>query len=433
MNVLEKQFKLRENGSDVKTELMAGVTTFMTMAYIIFVNPTILSAAGMPFGSLMSATCFSAAFATLVMAFFANYPIALAPGMGLNAFFAFTVVLGMGVSWQTALAAVFIEGIIFIVLTLTKVREEVIKAVPQELKIGITAGIGLFITFLGLQGAGIVVANKAVLVSFCDFKSSPAAALALGGVALMALFESLKVRGGILFSILAVTAAGIPLGITELPASFAAAPPSLSPILMKMDFSQLLLPKFWIIVFTFFFVDFFDTVGAIIGFSQRTGLTDAEGHIPGAGRILMADAVGTTVGAMLGTSTVTTFIESASGIEQGGRTGLTALTVAALFIAASFLSPLVSAVPACATAPALIIVGVYLMMSIKNLCFDDWSSFFPALTAFFVMPFAYSISAGMEFGTYGLVLLKILTGRGRELHPFMYVIALVFLINRICL
>lgn len=398
MNVLEKQFKLRENGSDVKTELMAGVTTFMTMAYIIFVNPTILSAAGMPFGSLMSATCFSAAFATLVMAFFANYPIALAPGMGLNAFFAFTVVLGMGVSWQTALAAVFIEGILFIVLTLTKVREEVIKAVPQELKIGITAGIGLFITFLGLQGAGIVVANKAVLVSFCDFKSSPAAALALGGVALMALFESLKVRGGILFSILAVTAAGIPLGITELPASFAAAPPSLSPILMKMDFSQLLLPKFWIIVFTFFFVDFFDTVGA-----------------------------------MLGTSTVTTFIESASGIEQGGRTGLTALTVAALFIAASFLSPLVSAVPACATAPALIIVGVYLMMSIKNLCFDDWSSFFPALTAFFVMPFAYSISAGMEFGTYGLVLLKILTGRGRELHPFMYVIALVFLINRICL
>ncbi|WP_279008055.1 NCS2 family permease [Synergistes jonesii] len=425
----ERQFKLAENGTSVRTELLAGLTTFMTMAYIIFVNPGILSATGMPFGPLLVATCLGSAFATLLMAFLANYPFALAPGMGLNAFFAFAVVIGMKLPWQVALAAVFIEGVIFIVLTLTKVREGIVNSMPKSLKIGISAGIGLFITFIGLQSATIIVNNDAVLLGLTPLRANPPALLSLAGLILMVVLEARKVTGGILIGIIVITIVGIPLGITKMPEGVVSMPPSLSPIFCKMDFSLIAKPEFWVVVFTFFFVDFFDTVGTLIGVSNRVDMLDENGRLPRASQALMSDAVGTVAGAVLGTSTVTTFVESASGVEQGGRTGLTALTVAVLFLLAMFFSPLISIVPACATAPALIMVGGYMMMGFKDLNYGDWTEFFPAIIAFFMMPFSYSIATGIEFGIVSYVLLKLLTGRGKELNCLMYVLVVLFVLN----
>lgn len=425
----ERQFKLAENGTSVRTELLAGLTTFMTMAYIIFVNPGILSATGMPFGPLLVATCLGSAFATLLMAFLANYPFALAPGMGLNAFFAFAVVIGMKLPWQVALAAVFIEGVIFIVLTLTKVREEVVNSMPKSLKIGISAGIGLFITFIGLQSATIIVNNDAVLLGLTPLRANLPALLSLAGLILMVVLEARKVTGGILIGIIVITIVGIPLGITKMPEGVVSMPPSLSPIFCKMDFSLIAKPEFWVVVFTFFFVDFFDTVGTLIGVSNRVNMLDENGRLPRASQALMSDAVGTVAGAVLGTSTVTTFVESASGVEQGGRTGLTALTVAVLFLLAAFFSPLISIVPPCATAPALIMVGGYMMMGFKDLNYGDWTEFFPAIIAFFMMPFSYSIATGIEFGIVSYVLLKLLTGRGKELNWLMYVLVVLFVLN----
>ena len=425
----ERQFKLAENGTSVRTELLAGLTTFMTMAYIIFVNPGILSATGMPFGPLLVATCLGSAFATLLMAFLANYPFALAPGMGLNAFFAFAVVIGMKLPWQVALAAVFIEGVIFIVLTLTKVREGIVNSMPKSLKIVISAGIGLFITFIGLQSATIIVNNDAVLLGLTPLRANPPALLSLAGLILMVVLEARKVTGGILIGIIVITIVGIPLGITKMPEGVVSMPPSLSPIFCKMDFSLIAKPEFWVVVFTFFFVDFFDTVGTLIGVSNRVDMLDENGRLPRASQALMSDAVGTVAGAVLGTSTVTTFVESASGVEQGGRTGLTALTVAVLFLLAMFFSPLISIVPACATAPALIMVGGYMMMGFKDLNYGDWTEFFPAIIAFFMMPFSYSIATGIEFGIVSYVLLKLLTGRGKELNCLMYVLVVLFVLN----
>ena len=426
----EKQFKLSEHGTDVRTEILAGITTFMTMAYIIFVNPGILSTTGMPFGSLLVATCLGASLATFLMAFLANYPFALAPGMGLNAFFAFTVVLGMKIPWQVALAAIFIEGVIFILLTCTKVREEVVNSIPKTLKIGVSAGIGIFITFIGLQSAGLVVANPAVLVGLSPLRSNAGGLLALAGLLLMVTLETRRVTGGILIGIVAVTLAGIPLGITKMPAGIVSMPPALSPIFMKMDFSMIAQPTFWVIVLTFFFVDFFDTVGTLVGVASRADMLDKDGRLPKASQALMSDAIGTTAGAVLGTSTVTTFVESASGVEQGGRTGLTALTVGILFLLATFFSPLIAIVPACATAPALIMVGGYMMMGFKDMDFSDWTEFFPAIIAFFMMPFAYSIAAGIEFGIVSYVALKLLMGRGKEVNWLLYVLAVLFILNR---
>ena len=426
---LEKQFKLAENGTDIRTELLAGLTTFMTMAYIIFVNPGILSATGMPFGSLLVATCVGSAFATVLMAFLANYPFALAPGMGLNAFFTFAVVLGMKLPWQVALAAVFVEGIIFIVLTLTKVREAVVNSMPKSLKIGVSAGIGLFITFIGLQSAKIIVDNEAVLVGLTSLRDNVPAILAIAGLLLMVVLEAHKVTGGILIGIIAVTIAGIPFGVTKMPEGVISMPPSIAPIFCKMDFSLIATPQFWVIVFTFFFVDFFDTIGTLVGVANRVNMLDEKGNLPRARHALMADAVGTVAGAALGTSTVTTFVESASGVEQGGRTGLTALTVAVLFLLATFLSPLIAIVPSCATAPALIMVGGYMMMGFKDLEYSDWTEFFPAIIAFFMMPLAYSIATGIEFGVVSYVLLKILTGRAKEVNWLLYVLVILFVLN----
>ena len=430
MSWFEKQFKLKENNTDVKTEILAGLTTFMTMAYIVFVCPEMLSKTGMPFGAVLTATCVGAAFGTFLMAILANYPFALAAGVGLIPFFTYSVVLGMGIPWQTALTAVFIEGILFIILTLTKVREEAVNSLPKTLKIGIAAGIGLFITFIGLQNAGIVVKNDAVLVSITNLRSNVPALLALAGLILMVALEVKKVRGGILIGIAAVTVVAIPLGVTTMPTAIFSMPPSVAPIFWKMDFSGIMNPNFWIVVLTFFFVDFFDTVGTLVGVSSRAKMLDKDGNLPRATQAFMADAVGTVAGAVLGTSTVTTYVESASGVEQGGRTGLTALTVAALFLLAMFFNPLISVVPACATAPALMMVGCYMMMGFEDLVFDDWTEFFPALMAFLIMPFAYSIAAGIEFGIVSYVILKIVTGKSKDIHWIMYVLATLFILNR---
>lgn len=429
-SMLENRFHLREAGTDVRTEILAGITTFMTMAYIVFVNPGILQNAGMPFGALMTATCLASALATFLMAFMANYPIALAPGMGLNAFFAFGVVLGMGISWQVALAAIFIEGVIFILLTLTKVRETIVNGFPKSLKIGISTGIGLFIAFIGLQSAGVIVKNDAVLVGLGDLRKIEVL-LAFGGFFVMVALEARKVKGSILWGILAVTAAAVALDITKMPDGVVSMPPSVMPVFGKMDFSGLANPNFWIVVFSFFFVDFFDTVGTLVGVTNRAGMLDPEGRLPRAREALLADAIGTTAGAVLGTSTVTSYVESASGVEQGGRTGLTAFVTGVLFLLALFFSPIVSIVPACATAPALVLVGIFMMASLKDLDFSDWTNFVPACVALFTMPFAYSIAHGIEFGIISFTVLKILSGKAKEVSPIMFVLTLLFIAKEI--
>ena len=435
---LEKQFKLSERKTDVRTEVIAGITTFMTMAYIIFVNPSLLSQAGMPFDALMVSTCLAAAFATVLMAFFANYPVALASGMGLNAFFAFSVVLGMGISWQTALAAVFVEGVIFIVLTLTKLRESVVNGIPMSLKHGISAGIGLFIAFIGFQSAGLVVDNPATLVGAASFKDNIPGLLAIAGLVIIGALEAFKVRGAILWGIIATTVLAIPFGVAKMPEALFSAPPSIAPIFMQMDFSGLgfnladpAVANFWIVVFTFFFVDFFDTIGTLVGVSSRANLLDERGRLPKAREALLADAIGTSAGAMLGVSTVTSYVESASGIGVGGRTGLTALVTAALFLFAIFFSPLVSIVPACATAPALIFVGVYMMMGITNIAFDDWTELLPSIMAVFAMPFAYSIASGIEYGVITYAAVKLLSGRAKDVSAIMWFLAVVFIAKEI--
>jgi len=429
-SLLENRFHLKEAGTDVKTEVLAGITTFMTMAYIIFVNPGILQNAGMPFGALMTATCLASALATFLMAIMANYPIALAPGMGLNAFFAFSVVLGMGISWQVALAAIFVEGVLFILLTLTKVRESVVNGIPKSLKIGISTGIGLFIAFIGLQSAGIIVKNDAVLVGLGNMKSVEVL-LAFLGFFIMAALEARRVKGSILWGILIITGIAVFLGVAKAPEGFVSAPPSIMPIFMKMDFSGLMNPNFWIVVFSFFFVDFFDTVGTLVGVTNRAGMLDSEGRLPRAREALMADAIGTTAGAVLGTSTVTSYVESASGVEQGGRTGLTALVTGILFLLALFFSPIVSIVPACATAPALVLVGIFMMASLKDLDFSDWTDFVPASVAIFVMPFSYSIAHGIEFGIISFVALKILGGKAKDVSPIMLALGVLFVAKEI--
>ena len=426
--MFEKLFGIRKAGSTVRTEIMAGLTTFMTMGYIIFVNPGIMADAGLPFDAVMVATCLASALGTALMAFLANYPIALSCGMGLNAFFAYTVVLTMKISWQVALAAIFIEGVIFILLTLTKIRESVVNGIPKSLKVGIAAGIGFFIALIGFKGAGIVVANPATLVALGDLTSKPAL-IAIFGFLITVMLECYHVKGAILWGILAATAASVPAGLSKVPESFISLPPSIMPIFMKMDFSMIGSATFWGIVFTFFFVDFFDTVGTLVGVSMRAGLLDENGNLPRARQALLADAIGTSAGAVLGVTTITSFVESASGVEQGGRTGLTSLTVAVMFLLAMFFSPLVSMVPGAATAPALIIVGIYMMMSLRDLDFSNFSDAIPAAVAVFIMPYTYSIGNGIEFGTLTFVAVKLLTGKAKEISPVLWLLAVLFLLK----
>ena len=427
--MFEKYFSLKQNKTTVRTEILAGLTTFMTMAYILAVNPDILSATGMDKNALFTATALSALIATLVMALVAKLPFALAPGMGLNAFFAFTVVLGMGHSWQFALTAVFLEGIIFLLLTLFNIRELIVNSIPLALKHAISAGIGLFIAFIGLQNAGIIVNNDAVLVGLGEM-GSPAVLIALGGIVLTAVLLALKVKGALLIGIFSATVAGLPFGVTNMPeGSLVSAPPSLEPIFFKFDFSQVFTFDMMIVLFTFLFVDMFDTVGTLVGVSSKAGMLDKDGKVPRAKQALFADAIGTTAGAILGTSTVTTYVESASGVAEGGKTGLTSLSTAAFFAIALFLAPLFLMVPAAATAPALVLVGFFMMTPILNINFGDYTESIPAFLAIIIMPLTYSIAEGIVFGMLSYVLLKILTGKAKDLTIVMVVLAMLFILK----
>lgn len=426
--MLDNFFKIRESGSTVKTELLAGLTTFMTMAYILAVNPQILSATGMDPSAVFTATALSALVATLVMALVARLPFALAPGMGLNAFFAYGVVLGMGYSWQLALTAVFLEGILFMVLTLLNVRELIVNSIPMPLKHAVSAGIGLFIAFIGLQNAGMIINDDAVLVGMGDLKTAPVL-LMLAGVVLTAALLALKVRGALLIGIFAVTLAGIPFEVTRVPdgAALVSLPPSLAPVFWKFDFSRILGFDMLVILFTFLFVDMFDTIGTLVGVSDKAGMLDKDGRIPHAKGAFFADAVGTTAGAVFGTSTVTTYVESASGVAEGGRTGLTALSVAALFGLSLFFAPLFIMVPAAATAPALILVGFFMMSPVLKIDFEDIGQAFPAFVTMVMMPLTYSIAHGIVFGMLAYVLVQILTGNTKRLSPVMIILAILFI------
>lgn len=425
--MLEKFFKLKEHKTDVKTEIIAGITTFMTMAYILAVNPGILSTTGMDKNAIFTATALSAVVATLVMALWAKLPFALAPGMGLNAFFAFTVVIGMGHSWQFALTAVFIEGIIFLILTAFNIRELIVNAIPINLKHAISAGIGLFIAFIGLQNAGIIVKSDATMVTLGSM-GSHAVWVAAFGLILTGVLLALKVKGALLIGIFLSAILGIPLGVTHLPEGhLVSLPPSIEPIAFKFDFSQVLSKDMAIVLLTFLFVDMFDTVGTLVGVASKANMIDKDGKLPRVKQALFADAVGTTFGAMVGTSTVTTYVESASGVAEGGRTGLTSLTTAVMFGLALFLAPLFLLVPAEATAPALILVGSFMLSPILKIDFNDYTESIPVFLTIVMMPLSYSIAEGIVFGMVSFVALKLLTGRIKEISIVMYVLAVLFI------
>lgn len=441
MAFLEKFFHLKDNKTTVKTELLAGITTFMTMAYILIVNPSILSATGMDAGAVLTATAIASFIGTACMALMSNYPFALAPGMGLNAYFAFTVVLQNGYSWQSALTAVFIEGLIFILLSLINVREAIFNAIPKNLKAATSVGIGLFIAFIGLQNAHVIVGDASTLVALGDVRTVPVALALIGTIITVALVVR-KLRGALLWGILATWILGIICQLTGLyvvgpdtasliPTALISAPPSIMPIAFKLDFSNILTLDFVIIVFSFLFVDLFDTLGTLIGVSTKAGYLDKDGKLPRIKGALLADAIGTTAGACLGTSTVTTFVESASGVTDGGRTGLTSLTCGLLFLVALLFSPIIGAIPTFATAPALIVVGLFMLEGVTKIDFADYTEGFPAFMTILMMVVAYSISQGLVFGVVSYVLLKLLSGRKKELNPVIVIIGILFAIKLI--
>lgn len=454
---LDKIFHLKENHTDVKTEVMAGITTFMTMAYILAVNPNILSASGMDRGSVFTATALSAFIATCLMALLSNYPFVLAPGMGLNAYFTYTVVLGMGYTWQQALAAVFAEGIIFILLSLTNVREAIFNSIPMNLKHAVSVGIGLFIAFIGLQNAKIVVGNDSTLVSIFSFKSSVAEGtfssqgitvlLALIGILVTAVLLAKDVKGSILWGILITWVLGIICQLTHLYVpnadigyysllpdfSNGISVPSMAPTFMKMDFSIVFSLDFVVIMFAFLFVDMFDTLGTLIGVASKADMLDKDGKLPKIKGALLSDAVGTTVGAVCGTSTVTTFVESASGVAEGGRTGLTSIVAGILFALSLLLSPIFLAIPSFATAPALIVVGYLMLTSVTKIDFSDMTEAIPCFIAIIAMPFMYSISEGISMGVISYVVINLITGKTKEkkISVLMYVLAILFVLKYI--
>ena len=425
--MLQKLFGFVPSSMTVKREVIAGITTFLTMAYILAVNPSILSDAGMDKGAVFTATVISSVLATLVMAMYAKLPFALAPGMGLNAFFAYTVVLTMGYSWQFALTAVFIEGIIFILLTLTGLRQKIVDSMPLVLRRAISPGIGFFIAFIGLKNAGIVSASPATFVTMGNLHD-PAVLLAAFGILLSAVLLIKKVTGALLIGILVTTVIGIPLGVTHF-TSVLDVPPSIAPIVMKFEWHNVLSFDMAICVLTFLFIDMFDSIGTLLGVSHRAGMVDEKGNIPHLTEAFMADAIGTAAGAMLGTSTVTTYVESASGVNAGGRSGLTSFTTAICFVLALFLAPLFLAIPAQATAPALVLVGVMMMTDVSKLHLGDFADAVPAFVCIALMPLTYSISDGILMGLITYVLLRIFAGRYRELKLGMIVLAVLFVLK----
>ncbi|MBO5810162.1 MAG: NCS2 family permease [Bacteroidales bacterium] len=428
--MLNKLFGFDSKKHNVRTEIVAGITTFLTMSYILAVNPGMFGILeGMPAGAVFTTTALAAIIGTLAMAIFAKLPFGLAPGMGLNAFFVFSVCLGMGYSWQFALTAVFIEGILFILMTITNIREAIVNAIPKNLRYAIGGGIGLFIAFIGMQNAGIIVNDDATLVALGDVTSG-SALLAVIGLVITGVLFALNVRGAMLIGILATTLIGIPMGITEFK-GVVSMPESIEPIFCKFEWDKIFTLDMLVIVFTFLFIDLFDTVGTLVGVSTKAKMVDEKGNIPHLKQAFMADAIATTAGAVLGTSTTTTYVESASGVAQGGRTGLTAFTIAVCFAVALFFSPLFLSVPGAATAPVLILVGMLMMEPVRNIDFDDATEAIPSFICLIMMPLAYSISAGIMLGMIAYVIVNMCCGKFKKLTPAMYILAVLFILKYI--
>ena len=427
---MENFFKLKERGTTVGKEVIAGITTFLAMAYILAVNPGILSASGMDFGSVFTATAVASAIATLVMAFAANLPVALAPGMGLNAFFTYTVVLGMGCSWQFALTAVLLEGILFIILSLVGVREAIIKSIPASLRKAVAVGIGLFITLIGLANAGIVSSETGTIIGFVNLNLQNSAALvAVLGLIITIILYVLKVPGSVLIGIAITTIIGIPFGVTSVPENFKAVSLPAAPYFFEFEWANVLTMKFFIVFFTFLFTDMFDTIGTLMGVTEQAGLTDKNGDIPNAKGALFADAVGTVVGSIFGTSTVTSFVESSAGVAAGGRTGLSSVVTSIFFLLALFLSPLFALVPSAATAPALIFVGFLMIKSVAGIDFSDVTEGIPAFITIMVMPFSYSIAKGISWGIIAYVIYKVAGKKAKDIPVVTWILAAIFLFD----
>lgn len=429
MDFLEKRFRLSEKKTDVKTELMAGFTTFMTMSYILAVNPQMLSQTGMDKGGVFTASVVASIIAMICMAFLANLPFGLAPGMGLNAFFTFTVVKTLGYTWQFALTAVFLEGIVFLILSLFKVREMIFDAIPINLKKAVSCGIGLFIALVGLVNSGIILQGEGTVLQLGNLLSRESVVFIVG-LFIIALLLAREIKGALMYGILASTILALFLGVSKYQGgSPITLPPSLVPVAFKIQFDKIFTFDMFTVVFTFLFVDIFDTVGTLVGVSAKAGMLDEQGKLKEASPALLADAIGTTTGALLGTSTVTTFVESASGVAEGGRTGLTALSTAFFFFLSLFLFPVFGMIPAQATGPALVIVGLFMLSSIKEIDFYDYSEAIPAFITIIAMPFCYSIAEGISFGMISYVLIKLLAGKRKDVSILMYILAIVFVLR----
>ena len=428
--LLDNFFEISKNNTSVRTEMVAGITTFMTMAYILIVNPSILSAAGMDQGAVFTATALSALVATLIMGLYAKLPFAQAPGMGLNAFFAFTVVLGMGYSYQFALTAVFLEGIIFILLTLFNVREAIVDSIPANIKKAISVGIGLFIALIGLEGAGIIVhpQDGGTIVALGDITSGTAL-LAIIGILITGILLVRKVKGALFIGMLITAVVGIPMGVTPVPTNIVSMPPSISSVFLQFEWSNIFSIDMLIVLFTLLFMDMFDTIGTLVGVATKAKMLDEDGKVPNVKKALFADAIGTTIGACLGTSTVSTFVESASGVAEGGRTGLTAVSTACMFFLALFFAPIFSIITPAVTASALVLVGLFMIEPIKEIELVDFTEAIPAFLTIIMMPLSYSIADGIVFGVISYIVLKLFSGKVKEISLTTVIIGLVFLLK----
>ncbi|AYE35389.1 NCS2 family permease [Clostridium septicum] len=427
-NYLDNYFHLTKSGTNVKREMIAGITTFMTMAYILIVNPSILSAAEMDKGAVFTATAVSAVVSTLIMGLYAKLPFAQAPGMGLNAFFAFTVVLGMGYSFQFALTAVFLEGLIFIVLTIFNVREAVVDSIPNNIKKAISVGIGLFIALIGLEGAGVVVKGEGTLVALGDITKG-SALLAIIGIVITGILIARNVKGALFLGMIITAIIGIPMGITPIPTDILSAPPSLSPIFMKFEWHNIFSLDMLVVLFTLLFMDMFDTIGTLVGVATKAKMLDENGKVPNIKKALFADAIGTTLGACLGTSTVSTFVESASGVAEGGRTGLTAVSTAVMFALALFFAPLFGVITPAVTCSALVLVGLFMLEPILEIDLTDWTEAIPAFLTIIMMPLAYSISDGIVFGVISYIIIKLFTGKVKDISITTVIVGIIFILK----
>ena len=428
--MLDNYFEISKNNTNVKTEMIAGLTTFMTMAYILVVNPSILSATGMDSGAVFTATALSAIVATLVMGIYAKLPFAQAPGMGINAFFAYTIVLGMGYSYQFALTAVLIEGLIFILLTIFNVREAIVDSIPKNIKTAISVGIGLFIALVGLQGAGVIIhpEDNSTIVALGDITHG-SGLLAIIGILITGVLLVLKVKGALFVGMIITAIIGIPMGITPIPSSIVSMPPSLNSIFLQFEFHNIFSIDMFIVLFTLLFMDMFDTIGTLVGVSTKAKMLDENGKVPNIKKALFADAIGTTFGACVGTSTVSTYVESAAGVAEGGRTGLTAVSTAAMFVLALFFSPIFGSISSAVTCSALVLVGLFMIEPIKEIDLKDYTEAIPAFLTIIMMPLSYSIADGIVFGVISYIILKLLSGRRKELNVATIVVGLIFILK----